>query len=504
MQRQRFLFSALALLTVWRLVLLPVRDLCPDEALAVVAGGADGWSWIETGPLMALLAKVSTGLLGSTELAARFFAPMLALITSLCVWRLARGLFDAQVAAWSVVILNVTPAFNLAAVTFTSGTVFFALFAALPLALCEALHRARRWDWSWGLCAALVALCAMADARGLVALPCVALALGLPRNTRRHLRGPGFVIIAAAWVFVAAGWLLFGGRITAPCWNVAAPLVRLLLLASPVVLIALYLVTRSLRRGPLSPQHALLVGFALPLLVLDLGWGAWDRWPCVGLSAWLVFATLMLAHLAREVPRVSTERMITLRTAGIALAALQTLALLHTDFIRTLGYPWPFAQRVDGWHTFTRFHRADPSSSTTGWENTAEIVREIVSSSSMERAGWFIITSDWLLAAELGFYLPTDLPVIRPNSGHPIAHPHHREGETTPFTPWERYDFGEHYLGANAIYITDDARAKGLPADLRERFGSVDIITIAEIKHGGQRVRTLRIFSCHGYRPSDG
>ena len=35
MQRQRFLFAALGLLTLWRWALLPTLELAPDEALAV-------------------------------------------------------------------------------------------------------------------------------------------------------------------------------------------------------------------------------------------------------------------------------------------------------------------------------------------------------------------------------------------------------------------------------------------------------------------------------------
>lgn len=43
MQRQRFLFAALGLLTLWRWAVLPTLELAPDEALAVFR--VKHWQW---------------------------------------------------------------------------------------------------------------------------------------------------------------------------------------------------------------------------------------------------------------------------------------------------------------------------------------------------------------------------------------------------------------------------------------------------------------------------
>jgi len=88
MPRQRFLFAALGLLTLWRWALLPTLELAPDKALAVfrVKHGQMG-SFFEIGPLVPLFARLGMWLGGANEFGLRFFAPLLALATSLVVWR---------------------------------------------------------------------------------------------------------------------------------------------------------------------------------------------------------------------------------------------------------------------------------------------------------------------------------------------------------------------------------------------------------------------------------
>ncbi|MDB6140595.1 MAG: hypothetical protein JWO94_3667, partial [Verrucomicrobiaceae bacterium] len=50
MDRQRFLLPALALLTVWRMALLPTVELSPDEALAALYGHHFQAWYLEMGP----------------------------------------------------------------------------------------------------------------------------------------------------------------------------------------------------------------------------------------------------------------------------------------------------------------------------------------------------------------------------------------------------------------------------------------------------------------------
>jgi hypothetical protein len=92
MQRQRFLFAALGLLTLWRWALLPTLELAPDEALAVFRVKHGHWGGFpEMGPLVPLFVRMGMLIGGAGEFGVRFFAPLLALAASLAVWRLMRA-----------------------------------------------------------------------------------------------------------------------------------------------------------------------------------------------------------------------------------------------------------------------------------------------------------------------------------------------------------------------------------------------------------------------------
>jgi hypothetical protein len=107
MDRQRFLIPALALLTVWRLALLPTIELSPDEALALFYTKHPALWYLEMGPLVPWLVKLGTLIAGEGALGVRLFAPFLALAATLCLWRLVRGLLGIGVAAWTVLLLQV-------------------------------------------------------------------------------------------------------------------------------------------------------------------------------------------------------------------------------------------------------------------------------------------------------------------------------------------------------------------------------------------------------------
>jgi hypothetical protein len=122
MNRQRFLLPALLLLTVVRLGLLPLRELAPMESYAALCSERAAIWHAMLGPVLPWLVKLTTTIFGINEFGVRFASPLLMLGASWLLWRLARGLFDANVASWSVVLFNVLPIVNLASVTMTPMT----------------------------------------------------------------------------------------------------------------------------------------------------------------------------------------------------------------------------------------------------------------------------------------------------------------------------------------------------------------------------------------------
>jgi hypothetical protein len=95
MRRQRFLFAALGLLTLWRWALLPTLELSPDEALAGTRVKHGMGRISEASAARGVVrADEHRGVWRDGEFGVRFFAPVIALAASLAVWRFTRGLFD--------------------------------------------------------------------------------------------------------------------------------------------------------------------------------------------------------------------------------------------------------------------------------------------------------------------------------------------------------------------------------------------------------------------------
>lgn len=549
MHRQRFLFPALVLLTLLRFAMLPVHELSPDEALAFVAAGQSGWNWLEIGPLMPCVATVGAWVFGATEFGVRFFAPLLAAAASFCVWRLARGMFDVQTASWSVVILNVMPAFNLAAVTMTPATIGFAAVAALMLCIRMALHSADKWHPAWFAAAGCLALAVWADARYMIALFAVALALGISRRRRHHLLRRGYGIMCGGWLIAVAtwaywnharGWPALDSSFLQPDWRLAPNVLRWLLMASPfLLLLMLGAMARTLRMKPTSrpadvlerdksrsrvgamvrdrivrplraadvmPHHALLLGFALPLMVLDFGWGGWERWPSSGFFSWTVPAVVTLAYAGTQNLSLTASGKIAFRSVVLAVAGLQSAVLMQTDMLRSRGFSWPLATEVNERSTCSRFFSADPSAAMVGWKQAGRIVRQVEAAAGGADGSWFIVADNWPLAACLSFYAEREAPIRRSFPDHPAVHVRPC-GSSNPFVFWPRYDGtgGRQpgYRGMSALFVSDRAQAPRPPAELVRSFDRFEILSVADIMHGGQKVRTLKIFACHGYRPTD-
>lgn len=480
MPRQRFLFAALGLLTLWRWALLPTLELSPDEALAVFRvkhGGMAGFH--EVGPLVPLLAKLGMGIGGGNEFGVRFFAPLLALAASLAVWRLMRGMFDAQIAGWAVVIVNVLPSFNIAAVTLTASTLEFALVPLCALCLRVALAHARPLHWAWWAAGACVFGVVMAQPPALGMMAAVVMVFALPERLRHHLRSEGFLVIACFWSVGVLGWLWNGPHWDWPEWRLVPNLLRWSVLASPLLLVLFVLAARmAFDRATLMSQRSLPLAMLLPLAALDFFFGPNHRWPDMGGVAWMVFAAMLLAHRGTVLGGVTIEDRVSLRTIALVLAALQSAFLLQSDLPRTLGLRWPFSRQAGETSDFTHFFTADPSRSMRGWRESAKLVSAALKQANQDGT-WFVLASDWRLAAGLDHYLGQNEPV------------------KSLADDWSRFK------GRGAIFVTDDPAAVAPPGAVKARFGRIEVLSVARVMHAGNEVRWVKIFACHDYRPPD-
>lgn len=519
MDRQRFLIPMLALITMWRLALLPTLELSPDEALALFySRHADLWH-LEMGPLVPWLVKVSTWFFGTGELGVRFMAPVFALLATVCLWRLCRGVFDPNTAAWSVVVLQMVPAFNVAALSMTSSIVSLTLVMAFLLAFRQALHRAAPWDRMWVIAGVCLLLAVLADWRNGLAYLCAAAALWLSERRRHHLLSPGFAIVTLGVLIglglfvrwnVALDWPTWEAGELEPEWQVWPNVLRWLLLASPVLAaLILWAMSRCLRTWHrLGHDDVMMMAFAVPFAVVDFAWGPRERWPHCGFLVWMVLGITLLMHHNVAVLTLRIQNKILLRSAALLLAGLQSMMMMRTDMVRSMGLPLPLARQVDIPNPWRSFLGSDPSSGMMAWKQMNEVLVPMLEAAQKAgQAPLFVIARNWQLAVGYDAYLPQETPLLQPTPDHPRIHVVGLPEREHALALMPRYDALQGgtspFLGQDALYITDQPGVNMPPSTLRKEFDRWDTVNVVRLMHAGQEVRTIKIFACYSYKPPD-
>lgn len=522
MRRQQLLFSALSLMTVWRWMLLPTLDLSPQEAFtAMQASGPWSASFLEHGPLLTWLGRLGMRLGGQGPFGLRLLAPLLAFATSVMAWHLARLWFDRTTAGWTVVILNLLPAFNLAAVSWTPATLLLPAVTALPLCLHRATTLPHRWQRDWVLAGGCLAAVTFTAPMALLALAATATLMYQPTKHRALIKHRGFRIMLGLALPGLVLWLTWQTQhhwpvIASGAWKPQLFLLpnwfRWLVLTSPLLFVIMLWALRSVwvSRTP-HPSLSVALCFALPLAFIDFFWHTNARWPDTGLAPWLVFAAMLAAHQMVVSPLLQTEDRVSWRTITLVLAALQSVFLLNSDFVRAVGVSWAFDQKLERKgsiypHLFTR----DPSSVQRGWQQSGRMLADVLVNTQLktsQEGRYFVIAAHSSLAAALNRALPKDAPVLWPSPAHPRVHAKQSLTDWShPFAHLPRYDArdadGQNpFAGRDALYVTDDPVRHSPPPELRAVFARTELLSVAHVIHAGQKVRELKIFGCYTYRP---
>jgi 4-amino-4-deoxy-L-arabinose transferase-like glycosyltransferase len=197
------LLAFLAVLTVLRLVYIGRVELSPDEAQYYQWSQRLDWCYFSKGPGVALTIRLGTALFGPSEFGVRFFAPVLALGTSLLLYALARRIFDSRVATWTVVLANVTPIFNAGGLIMTIDplSIFFWTAALYTLWRAFEAHQEAgadegteesgptRWWLASGFLIGCGFLCKWTNAMQLLSILLLVL---LTKRCRSAMKSPGF------------------------------------------------------------------------------------------------------------------------------------------------------------------------------------------------------------------------------------------------------------------------------------------------------------------------
>lgn len=503
------------------MALLPTLELSPQESLALFYSQHLQLWYLEMGPLIPWLVKISTWWLGHGEMGVRFLAPLLALISCVCLWRLCRGVFDSNTAAWSVVVLQMVPAYNIAAISMTPAIVSVTLLLAFILAFRQALHRSAPWDRMWLISAVLLLLAVLTDWRNSLAYFCALVALWRSERRRHHVLSPGFALVTLGTLIglglflrwnVALDWPSWEAGELEPVWQGWPNLLRWVLLVSPVLLVILLWAIRHTWRQwrRLGHDDILLVSFTLPFAVLDFAWGPRERWPDTGFLLWLVLAIALLMHHNVTVLTMRIQRKIALRSVTLLLAGLQSMMLMRTNMVRSLGIPWALSRSVDAGVPWRTFLWQDPSSGMMGWEiSAAPVLGKIIDAAAAQPGAdpYFVIARNWQLAVSLEACLPSTTSLYQPTPGHPRVHVVEEPERAHPHSLLPRYDAvadGKSlFSGRHALYVTDLATSATPPPAIRRAFERWKTVSVHRVVNAGQEVRTLKIFACYGYKPPD-
>ncbi len=198
------LIAFLVILTVLRLVTIGTFELSPDEAYYQQWSQRLDTCYFSKGPGVALAIRAGTAMFGDAEFGVRFFAPLLALGTSLLLFALARRIYDERVATWTVVLANATPLFNGGGLLMTIDPLSIFFWAAALYTLWRALEKSPAFSAWWPASGLLIGMGFLCKWTNAVQLLSVLLLLALTPRYRHELRRPGFWSMLLA--FLPALW----------------------------------------------------------------------------------------------------------------------------------------------------------------------------------------------------------------------------------------------------------------------------------------------------------
>lgn len=485
-------------------------------------------SYYSKGPGVAVAIRISTTLFGDTAMGVRIFSAFLGLGTSIIIYTLATSLYNDKVAAWSVVLLNLTPIFNAGSTLMTIDPLMIFFWCGSMLTFWRALHRtSTSSDRYWLATGALVGLGFLCKYTCALQLLSMVLLLGLSRRWRGQLGRKGF--------YKALGVFLFC-TIPVVIWNAQHHWITVTHLKeraggsdekglqisefgeflgmhfgvySPILFVglvwALYRTARTFLR---NDAERFLAAFTFPILIMYFALSFREAGEANWTAPGFISAGILLSHFWDSV-RLNPGLKYGLQTAALFTAGAISCVALHTDVVRQLGIPWPY-------------HR-DPSYRLRGWEETAEAVEDITQSMLKDLQkkkrddSVFLIANRWQVASELSFYMQDDLGVIRPNEKYPLVHTIQSALPQHQFSFWPRYDGVEiakspddevdgsptqrsAFLGQTALYITDESDRQSPPKSIQSTFEKFHLIRVMDVLRGGNQLRRIKIFACYNYK----
>lgn len=518
--RLLILLTFLIVLTAIRLLLATSFELSPDESYYYLWSQHPDICYYSKGPGVAMTILASTSIFGPTEFGVRFFSPLLGFGTSILIYLLGRRLYKEKVAFWTVIALNLIPAFNVGATLMTIDPLSIFFWVAALYTFWLAIEKSPNLSLYWPATGILIGLGFLCKYTNVFQLVSILFFLLIVPKYRRELRRPGFYLLLFCFTLFLIPPLVWNqqhewitlehlsqrggfqkefsirfsqfGKFLAAQAGVYSPFIFV------GFIIALF---GSIRKAFQSSKVCFLLAFSWPILltyaILALKQAGEPNWTAPGyLSLGILAAHWWLQTVSR------------IRPAGIycfaalGLGGVLTLVTLNTDLLRITGFQVP--------------HSLDPSSRLRGWKTVAEQI-ETLRNNFEKKLGQkvFLIGNKYQTSSMLSFYLK-DKRVEGP--GHPPVYIPESQDIQNEFSFWPRYDefieanastkhnttFTEEeginpFMDRTALFITDRPNAKP-PQALQSAFTRWELMVVYKLERRNLPLREVRVFACYQYQ----
>jgi 4-amino-4-deoxy-L-arabinose transferase-like glycosyltransferase len=492
----RIAARVITIATVVRLIVAALLPLGVDESYAVVVSRRLSLSWFDHPPAAFWLAHAAAALGGESPIAVRWPFVLLFALSCWMLFLLAERLFGARAGVWTVVAAQLIPVFSLSSGSWVlpdgpllcaSIGAALALSHAIPVRHDSTPREPGSHSWLSWLCVGVALGCAGLSKYHAALLGAGVVAFVLTDATaRRWITKPqpwvavvvAIVCVTPVFVWNAQhNWASFrfqsgraaghGNPLTALLQNLAGQAGYLLpwFWVPLVVLLA-----RGLRLGPRhrGVWFCCCLG-AAPVIVFTLaslgGRAGLPHWPAPG---FFLLLPLLGAAIARWEVRAPAIALRGIRAAGTVYVVLLALVVSHAS---------------TGWLTRVApsLHRADPAFELITYSS----LRDTLTRSGLLPPAQFVITTDWLRAAKIGYALGPARPVLLFNN----------DGRHFPFAADSRPLIGSNGLLLMKVARNETESAIWLDAEpYLAHVGTLAFVRTVPILRGSDTALTVAVF----------
>jgi membrane-associated phospholipid phosphatase/4-amino-4-deoxy-L-arabinose transferase-like glycosyltransferase len=483
-------------------------QLSEDEAYQWLWAKHPALSYYSKPPFIAYAQRLGTALFGDTQLGVRFFAPVIAALLGVMLFRFVASQLGAHSGFLFLVTVTAVPLLSVGSIIMTIDPLTVLFWTGAMLAGWTAIQRGRTQDWL------LVGLCFAGGFLSKYISPLQWLSFALffvlwpPARACLRTPGPwlavGVNLLATIPVLI---WNAQHGWITAThlkerggldqVWRPTLKFLGEFLgaefgLLNPLFFLALIVALvrfwrHDWKRRAAEPESAqvrlylfchggIVLGF---YLLYTLKTRVHPNWIATGLLPLLLF-TFFVGHDRWQAGALWPRRML---VTGIALG-LPLIVLLHdTNLVGKLtqrGLP----------------SELDPLMRVRGYDAAANLVAEQRDRLAAEGRPVFVITDHYGLCGLLTFYWPEARTRVTTD---PLVTVISADRPQNQIWFWPHFRYADR-KGQTALYLQNAKRPHPVPQRLREEFGSVTEVGTFDVEYRGRVAHRYQISVCRDKR----